>query len=57
MKYGFYNKSDSTKELIDSKEFRDFGDAINFFAAMKGLPVDKFLEIFAVTVVKQSKNG
>lgn len=57
MKYGFYNKSDSTKEVIDSKEFRDFGDAINFFAAMKGLPVDKFLEIFAVTAVKQSKNG
>ena len=57
MKYGFYSKTDSTKEVIDTREFKEIGEAVKFFAAMKGLPVDKFLEIFAVIAVKANKNG
>ncbi len=57
MKYGFYSKRDTTAELIDSREFRELAEAVKFFAAMKGLTVEQFLEIFTVIPVNPAKNG
>jgi hypothetical protein len=57
MRYGFYSKRDTTAELVDSREFRELAEAIKFFAAMKGLTVEQFLEIFTVIPVNSAKNG
>lgn len=57
MKFGFYRKGDPTVELIDVKEFKDIGQALTFFAAIKGLSVDKFTELFTVVATKDKKNG
>jgi hypothetical protein len=43
MKFGFYSKKDTTAELIDVREFNEIGQALTFFAARKGPPVDTFL--------------
>ena len=55
MKYGFYSLTDSNKEFITIQQYQDIVQAINSFAAMKALPVPKFLELFAV--VKITENG
>ena len=52
MKFGFYRKNDSNKEIIMIKTAEDMQQAVEFFAAMKGLKVKPFLEIFAVTNLK-----
>jgi hypothetical protein len=57
MKFGFYSKKDTTAELIDVREFNEIGQALTFFAARKGLPVDTFLELFTVVATKDTKNG
>jgi hypothetical protein len=49
MKFGFYKKNDPNKEIIMIQAAETMQQAVEFFAAMKGLPVQQFLEIFAVT--------
>ena len=49
MKFGFYRKNDPNKEIIMTKTAQDLQQAVEFFAAMKGLKVEQFLDIFAVT--------
>ena len=52
MKFGFYRKNDPNKEIITVQSAETLQQAVNFFAAMKGLPVEEFLEIFSVTNLK-----
>jgi hypothetical protein len=52
MKFGFYRKNDPNKEIIMIQTAEDMQQAVQFFAAMKGLKVEQFLEIFAVTNLK-----
>jgi hypothetical protein len=52
MKFGFYRKNDPNKEIIMVQAAKDMSQAVEFFAAMKGLTVEQFLEIFAVTSLK-----
>lgn len=52
MKFGFYRKNDPNKEIIMTKTAEDMHQAVQFFAAMKGLQVEQFLEIFSVTNLK-----
>jgi len=53
MKFGFYRKNDPSKEIIMTKTAEDMQHAVEFFAAIKGLQVEQFLEIFAVKNIKQ----
>jgi hypothetical protein len=53
MKFGFYRKNDSNKEIIMTKTAENMQQAVEFFAAMKGLKVEQFLEIFAVKNIKR----
>jgi hypothetical protein len=53
MKFGFYRKNDLKKEMIMIQETATLQQAVEFFAAVKALPVEQFLEIFAVTSVKK----
>ena len=52
MKFGFYRKNDPNKEVIMVQAAETMQQAVEFFAAMKSLPVEQFLEIFAVTNIK-----
>jgi hypothetical protein len=52
MKFGFYRKNDPNKEVIMTQAAETMQQAVDFFAAMKGLPVEQFLEIFSVTNIK-----
>jgi len=52
MKFGFYRKNDPNKEVIMVQAAETMQQAVSFFAAMKGLPVEQFLEIFSVTSIK-----
>jgi hypothetical protein len=52
MKFGFYRNNDSNKEIIMTQTAETMQQAVSFFAAMKGLPVEQFLEIFSVTNIK-----
>ena len=52
MKFGFYRKNDPNKEVIMIQAAETMQQAVEFFAAMKGLSVEQFLEIFAVTNLK-----
>jgi hypothetical protein len=52
MKFGFYRKNDPNKEIIMTQTAEDMQQAVQFFAAMKGLKVEQFLEIFSVTNLK-----
>ena len=52
MKFGFYRKNDPNKEVIMVQTAETMQQAVEFFAAMKGLSVQQFLEIFAVTNIK-----
>jgi hypothetical protein len=49
MKFGFYRKNDPNKEIIMTQVAETMQQAVEFFAAIKGLPVEQFLEIFSVT--------
>jgi hypothetical protein len=49
MKFGFYRKNDLNKEIIMTQVAETMQQAVEFFAAMKGLSVEQFLEIFSVT--------
>lgn len=52
MKFGFYRINDPSKEIINQQECENMQQAVEFFAAVKGLTVMQFLEIFAVTVMR-----
>lgn len=52
MKYGFYNTNDSKREIINSGVFKSSEEAVTFFAAIKGLPVDTFLNLYTIVAVK-----
>ncbi len=52
MKFGFYRKNDRNREVIMVQSAETLQQAVEFFAAMKGLPVEQFLEIFTVTNLK-----
>lgn len=51
MKYGFYSKNDSKREIIHSGTFQSSHDAAAFFAALKGLDIATFLNLFTITTV------
>jgi hypothetical protein len=53
MKFGFYRKNDPDKEVIRVKTAESMQQAVEFFAAMKGLSIEQFLEIFAVKNIKR----
>ena len=53
MKFGFYSKNDPGKEIIMVQKAETLQQAVEFFAAVKGLPVEKFLDLFAVTNIKR----
>ena len=55
MKFGFYSKNDPSREVINSGVFQTSHDAACFFAAMKGLNVDIFLDLFNITTVNNGK--
>jgi hypothetical protein len=57
MTIGFYRNNDDSREIIKSGDFIDLGQAVEFFAAMKGLTVDSFLELFTVIPLKRSRDG
>ena len=52
MKFGFYRKNDPNKEVIMAQSAETLQQAVEFFAAMKGLSVEQFLQIFSVTNIK-----
>ena len=52
MKFGFYRKNDPNKEIVMVQAAETMQQAVDFFAAMKGLSVEQFLKIFAVTNIK-----
>jgi hypothetical protein len=52
MKFGFYRNNDPNKEIIMTQIAETMPQAVQFFAAMKGLSVEQFLEIFSVTNIK-----
>ena len=51
MKYGFYSTNDSKREIIHSGVFQSSHDAAAFFAALKGLDINTFLQLFIITTV------
>jgi len=57
MTIGFYRNNDDNREIIKSGNFTDLGQAVEFFAAMKGLTVDSFLELFTVIPLKRDPDG
>ncbi len=57
MTIGFYRNNDDSREIIKSGDFIDLGQAVEFFAAMKGLTVDSFLELFTVVPLKRDPDG
>jgi len=56
MIYGFYSKFDSAKEIINQKDFPSLQEATKFFAMIKGLTLDQFHNLYAVTVVAPKEN-
>ena len=57
MTIGFYRNNDDNREIVKSGEFTDLAQAVEFFAAMKGLSVESFLELFTVIPLKRSRDG
>ena len=57
MTIGFYRNNDDSREIIKSGDFTDLSQAVEFFAAMKGLTVDSFLELFTVVPLKRDPDG
>jgi len=57
MIFGFYRKNDDNREIIKSQKFTDLNQAVAFFAAMKGLSQEGFLELFTVIPLKRKQDG
>ena len=55
MRFGFYNKNDRNREVIHSGVFQSSHDAAAVFAAMKGLSINVFLDLFTITIVSSGK--
>jgi len=55
MKFGFYSKHNPDREIINSGIFRDSHTAAAVFAAMKGLSIDTFLDLFNITILSDGK--
>jgi len=55
MKFGFYSKNDPDREIINSGVFQSSHDAAIFFAAMKGLTVNVFVDLFNITPITDGK--
>ena len=55
MKFGFYSKNDPSREIINSGVFQTSHDAACFFAALKGLDVSTFLNLFNITTISNGK--
>ena len=53
MKIGYYIKNSPTKEIISNGSFSTLEDAITTFAQLKNLPIDTFLSMFSVVVIKK----
>lgn len=51
MRFGFYSKNDSKREVIHSGVFQSSHDAAAFFAALKGLDIATFLSLFTITTI------
>ena len=55
MRFGFYSKNDPNREVIHSGVFQSSHDAAAVFAAMKGLSINVFLDLFNITIVSSGK--
>jgi hypothetical protein len=55
MRFGFYSKNDRNREVIHSGVFQSSHDAAAVFAAMKGLNINVFLDLFTITIVSGGK--
>jgi len=55
MRFGFYSKNDPNREIINSGVFQTSHDAACFFAALKGLDVSTFLDLFNITTISNGK--
>ena len=55
MRFGFYSKNDPNREIINSGVFQTSHDAACFFAALKGLDVSTFLNLFNITTLTNGK--
>ena len=55
MRFGFYSKNDPNREIINSGVFQTSQDAACFFAALKGLDVSTFLNLFNITTLTNGK--
>ena len=55
MRFGFYSKNDPNREIINSGVFQTSHDAACFFAALKGLDVSTFLNLFNITTISNGK--
>lgn len=55
MRFGFYSKNDPNREIIHSGVFQSSHDAAAVFAAMKGLNINVFLDLFNITIVGNGK--
>jgi hypothetical protein len=53
MKIGYYIKNSPAKEVIGSGTFSTLEDAITTFAQIKNLPIDTFLNMFSVVMIKK----
>jgi len=47
IEYGLFTKNGS--EVITRKSFNSLGEAYDWFAKLKKMPLDKFKEVFIVT--------
>ena len=55
MKIGYYIKNSPTKEIISNGSFATLEDAITTFAQLKNLPIDSFLGMFSVVMLKMEQ--
>ena len=49
MIYKFYSKYDKDKETVGKTEAKNYKEALNYFADLKKLPLDKFNKLYEVT--------
>lgn len=50
--FAFCCKNDSKRESISKFKCKDMNEAIEYFAGLKNLDVESFLEVFKVYMVK-----
>lgn len=53
MKIGYYIKNSPDREIIGSGAFPTLEDAVTTFAQLKNLPIDTFLGMFSVVMLKK----